>query len=130
MIAFDTSFLVDYLDGVEAAASYLEEHSDRPFFAPSLVLFEVYRGAARTGGREQIERVASSLDWVDPLPLTDAGVQEAAVIEAELLETGERVNLGDTLIAGVVREAGGSLVTADSHFGRVTGLDVVNYRRG
>lgn len=128
MIAFDTSFLLDYLDGDDATAAYLEEHSNKPFFAPALALFEVYRGVTRTGGRDQIGHVATGLDWVEPLPLTDESAREAALIEAELLETGERINLGDTLIAGVVREAGGSLVTADSHFDRVNGLDVVNYR--
>jgi len=33
----------------------------------------------------------------------------------------------DALIAGVVREAGGTLVTRDSHFDRVAGLDVTTY---
>ena len=49
MIALDTSYLLDYLDGVEDARDFLAEHADRPFFAPSLVLFEVYRGGARAG---------------------------------------------------------------------------------
>ncbi|MFC7080615.1 hypothetical protein [Halorussus caseinilyticus] len=57
MMAFDTLFLLDYLDGKEATQEFLEEHADKPFFAPQLALFEVYRGAARNGGREQIERV-------------------------------------------------------------------------
>lgn len=127
MIAFDTSFLLDYLDGVEATAEYLADHEEKPFFAPSLALFEAYRGAARTGGREQIERVVSALDWAEPLPLGDAAAQEAALIEAELLDAGERVNLGDTLIAGVCRHNGARIVTRDKHFDRVQGLEVQQY---
>lgn len=127
MIAFDTSFLLDYLDGVEATAEYLAEHEEKPFFAPSLALFEVYRGAARTGGREQIERVASALEWAEPLPLEDAAAREAALIEAELLDAGERVNLGDTLIAGVCRHNGARIVTRDEHFDRVQDLEVQEY---
>ncbi|WP_050007856.1 type II toxin-antitoxin system VapC family toxin (plasmid) [Haloarcula sp. NS06] len=127
MIAFDTSFLLDYLDGVEATAEYLADHEEKPFFAPSLALFEAYRGAARTGGREQIERVVSALDWAEPLPLEDAAAQEAALIEAELLDAGERVNLGDTLIAGVCRHNGARIVTRDKHFDRVQGLEVQQY---
>lgn len=127
MIAFDTSFLLDYLDGVEATVEYLADHEEKPFFAPSLALFEAYRGAARTGGREQIERVVSALDWAEPLPLGDAAAQEAALIEAELLDAGERVNLGDTLIAGVCRHNGARIVTRDKHFDRVQGLEVQQY---
>ncbi|NHX42001.1 MULTISPECIES: type II toxin-antitoxin system VapC family toxin [Haloarcula] len=127
MIVFDTSFLLDYLDGVEATAEYLDEHEEKPFFAPTLALFEAYRGAARTAGKEGIERVAGGLDWVEPLPLEDPAAKEAALIEAELLDSGERVNLGDTLIAGVCRHHGARIVTRDSHFDRVDGLEVDGY---
>ena len=50
MMASDTSFLLDYLHGDEAAQDFLTDYEDKPFFAPVLALFEVYRGAARTGG--------------------------------------------------------------------------------
>lgn len=127
MIAVDTSFLLDYLDGLEAAADYLEANEDTPFFVPSLVSFEVYRGAARTGGREAVDRVISGLDWLDPLPLDEAAAREAALIEAELLDSGTRINLGDTLIAGVCRHHGATILTRDSHFDRVEGLVVETY---
>lgn len=127
MIALDTSFLLDYLDGVDSAAAYLDGRRDRPFFAPSLVLFEVYRGAARSNGPEGIEQVADALGWVDPLPLDEPAVREAALVEAELLDAGERINLGDTLIAGVCRHHGARIVTRDDHFERVSGVGVDVY---
>lgn len=127
MIAFDTTFLLDYLDGDDDAEAFLGEHPDKPFFAPSLAMFEVYRGAARTGGREQVGRVADGLDWVEPLPVTDAAVREAALVEAELLDTGNRINLGDVLIAGICRHNGASIVTRDDHFDRVEDLDALAY---
>lgn len=127
MIALDTTFLLDYLDGVDDAAAYLEDHEDKPFFAPSLALFEVYRGAARTGGADQVERVESALDWVEPLPLDAPAAREAALVEAELLAAGDPVNLGDALIAGVCRHNGARVVTRDRDFDRVPGLDVERY---
>lgn len=127
MIAFDTSFLLDYLDGVDDTAAYLEAHEDAPLFAPSLVLFEVYRGVVRTGGRDEIDRVTSALDWVEPLSLSNAAAKEAALVEAELLDSGERINLGDTLIAGVCRHNGARIVTRDDHFDRVDGLETETY---
>lgn len=68
MIAVDTSFLVDYLDGVDETREFPKDHQNTPFFAPSLVLFEVYRGGGRAEGNAGIERVASALDWIDPPP--------------------------------------------------------------
>lgn len=91
MIAFDTTFLLDYLDGSDDAVTYLEANEDKPFFAPSLVLFELSRGVARTSGRDGIERVASGLDWVEPLPLSEPAAREAALVEAELLDRGGRI---------------------------------------
>lgn len=128
MKCLETSFLIDYLDGDEAARAYLEERSNTPFFAPSLSLYEVYRGAARSGGREAVERVEDSLDWVEPLELDRSGAREAALVEAELLDTGSPINLGDILIAGVVRDAGGTVVTNDSDFESVPDLAVERYR--
>lgn len=127
MIALDTSFLVDYLDGVDATREFLGGRRNTPLFAPALALFEVYRGGGRTGGDEGIERVASALDWVDPLPLTDGAAREAALVESELLDAGHPINLGDVLVAGICRHHGASVVTRDEHFDRVDGLDVIAY---
>jgi tRNA(fMet)-specific endonuclease VapC len=125
MIALDTSYLLDYLDGVEAARAYLADNRDAPFHAPGLSLFEVYSGAARSGGHEALSRAADSLEWVEPLPLTDAAAREAAMVEAELLDDGERINLGDVLIAGICRHQGRGL-----RAGRRTRRDpVLNGRR-
>lgn len=127
MIALDTSFLLDYLEGVEPTADFIDERDDEPLFAPSLSLFEVYRGAARVGGADGIERAVGGLGWLEPLPLTESAAREAALVETELREVGEPVNLGDTLIAGVCRHEGASIVTRDDHFARVPDLDVIAY---
>lgn len=127
MIVFDTAFLLDYLEGVDAAAEFLRNHEDKPFFAPTLALFEVYRGAAQAGGRDRLDVVIDGLNWLEPLPLTEPAVREAALIEADLLATGERIKLGDTLIAGICRHNGARIVTRDGHFDRVAELDVETY---
>lgn len=127
MIALDTTFLLDYLDGVEATAEFLEDNQSKPFYTPSLVLFEVYRGASRTGGAATLDDVRSGLAWLDVLPLDSAAAREAARIESELLESGTPINLGDALIAGICRHHGARIVTRDQHFERVDGLGVESY---
>lgn len=128
MKCLDTSFLIDYLDGDESVSAYLDERSETPFFAPSLSLFEVYRGAARTGGPDAVERAEDALGWVNPVELDGAASREAALIEAELVDDGAPINLGDVLIAGIARNVGGTVVTNDGDFERVPGLDVERYR--
>jgi tRNA(fMet)-specific endonuclease VapC len=60
--------------------------------------------------------------------VTGDAAREAALIEAELLEQGTPINALDMLIAGVVRDAGATLVTRDSDFDSVAGLDVERVR--
>ncbi|WP_230198540.1 type II toxin-antitoxin system VapC family toxin [Halopiger goleimassiliensis] len=92
-----------------------------------MALFEAYRGEPCADGSAGVQRVASGLDWADPLPLTEPMIREAAVIEAELLEAGERVNLDETLIAGICRHNGAQVVTRDGHFEQIPDLDVQSY---
>jgi predicted nucleic acid-binding protein len=127
MNVLDTTFLVDYLDGDDATAAFLASHEDVPLYATSLSLFEVYRGAARAGGRRQLDGALDALDWVDVLPLTEPAAREAALVEADLLAAGDRINLGDALIAGICRHHDARIVTRDAHFDRVSDLPVEPY---
>lgn len=129
MHCLDASALVDYLEGDEAIGEFLEQRAGEPFFAPAIVLHEVFVGAARLRGQAGVQNVREDLDWVEPLPLTVDGAAEAALVDAELRDEGTPIGAMDTVIAGAVRQVGGTLVTADPHFERVPGLDVERYRR-
>jgi predicted nucleic acid-binding protein len=112
---------------VDATREFLGDNEGRSFFSPALALFEVYRGGSRTGGEAGRERVASALDWVQPLPLTEPCAGEAALVESELLERGHPINLGDVLVAGVCRHHGADIVTRDDQFERIDDLAVLEY---
>jgi predicted nucleic acid-binding protein len=127
MLSVDTSFLVDYLNGAPEAGEWLSAHESEPIHAPTVALFEVYRGALRADLPGGLERTAEALSWIEPMPFTDAAARETAHVEAELRAAGEQINFADRQIAGVAREAGSTLVTADAHFERVDGLDVEFY---
>lgn len=127
MNCLDTSAIVDYLEGEEAIGQYLREREDEPFFAPTVVLQEVFVGAARLEGADGIRRVREDIGWIESIPLTTEGAAEAAIIDAELHEAGHPIGAMDTTIAGVVREVGGTVVTNDEHFERVPDLDVERY---
>lgn len=130
MYFLDSSFLIDYADrergAHDAAVSFLKENENATFAAPSVVVYEIYRGAARTG--RGVEAAVEDFGWVRTVGFGDDEAQTAARLYADLLEDGERINSADVLIAAVVMENGGRLVTSDSDFSRVDGLDVVDYR--
>jgi predicted nucleic acid-binding protein len=127
MHCLDTNTLIDYLEGEDTIGEFLISHQ-QPFFAATVSLHEVFVGAARLRGDDGVADVQHDLDWVQPLELTAEGAAEAAIIDAELQAAGTPIGAMDTLIAGVVREAGATLVTADDHFERVDGVSVVDYR--
>lgn len=127
MLCADTSFLVDYVNGEAAAEAWLADHEKQPVHAPTVALFEVYRGVLRADLPGGLDGAADALDWVEPLPLTGAAARETARVEHELRTVGEQIGFADRLIAGVARESGATLVTRDGHFERVDGLDVDLY---
>ena len=128
MNCLDTNALIDYLHGEESIATFLQENEQRPLFAPTVALHEVFVGGARLRGEEGVEDASEDLDWVEPLELSVDGAAEAALISAELRDAGEAIGPMDTLIAGIVRNTGATIVTADDHFERIDGLDVRHYR--
>lgn len=127
MIALETTFLVDYLNGESATRDFLEPRAEQPFYSPSLALFEAYRGAEHAAGREGVEQVSDALAWIDPLALTGPAAFEAATLENELLSKGTPINLRDVLIAAVCRHYGARLVTRDADFENVNGLETIGY---
>ena len=127
----DTNFLIDYLDedrpASEDAKALLEANPDRDYRIPSVAFFEVLRGGARLRGTAGVADLIEQLSWADHLPFTPRSAREAALIDGELEQSGQKINLGDVLIAGTVREADGTIVTRDSHFEHVDDLDVKIY---
>lgn len=64
MTLYDSSVLIDYLDGIEAAVTYVEDHRDERAVAPLLVLFEVYQGEVFKAGTADFDAVDDALDWI------------------------------------------------------------------
>lgn len=127
MKALDTSVLIEYLRSDnryhDHTADVIESYTGT-WYAPTPVIWEALRYAAQTQRHKGVETTVAALDWLVPLPLSIDVVQEAACIEAELLDEGTPINPLDMLIAGVIREAGAVLVTRDSDFNHVDDLDV------
>lgn len=131
MICLDSTYLIDLLDGEreghDAARSWLSTNRDVPLYTSTFALWEVLRGTARLDGVNTVEPLAVELDWLEPLPLTRSAAIEAAVVEAELRETGDEISAADYPIVGTARDAGATVVTSDADFEKVRGLQVTRY---
>ena len=123
----DSSFLVDYARGDEAAIAYLAAHDEEVIGASTIVLSELYRGLMLT--REMTrEEAMSKYEWVEPVAFTNETAAEAAEIYVELRTDGEMIDRSDIYIAGTARALGVPIVVGDSDFDAIEELDVETYR--
>jgi tRNA(fMet)-specific endonuclease VapC len=126
MNCLDSSFLIDYLNGLSSIEAYLRDHENESFFAPTPSIYEVAYGEGRLTGTP-VEQSATKLAWCNPLPFDYQSAIAAARIRRELEDRGEMLDNGDILIGATVLTNGGTIVTGDDHFERIDGLDVEYY---
>lgn len=119
---YDSSVLIDYLDGVETAVSYVEDYSDERAVAPSLVLFELYQGEVFKSGKSDFEAVDGALGWLDVVDETPETARRAAELQDRLKRDGDPLTARDAFIAGAADALDERLVVADSDFD-VDGID-------
>jgi predicted nucleic acid-binding protein len=127
MKLLETSYLVDYERGREEARTYFEAHQRDALAASTVSIFELAFGVACDGDGD-LDELRDSLLWVDVLDFSVGDAFEAARIQAELQAAGDRLPIGDLMIAGVARNRGATLVTGDAHFDRVEDLSVDTHR--
>lgn len=128
MNLLDTSFLVDFERGRDSARAFFDEHEHEPIAASTVSLFELAFGVVWDGERD-LQILQDSLQWVDLLEFSADDAIAAARIQAELQEAGERLPIGDVMIAGVARNRGARVVAGDGHFEAIEGISVHRYRK-
>lgn len=124
MTVYDSSVIIEYLDGSPTAVEYVEAHFDERAVAPPLVAFEVYQGEVFRSGPADFDAVDSALEWVTIVDETPELARAAAELQNELHQQGEVLTARDAFIAGTARGLGDSLVVADSDFD-IDGLTAV-----
>jgi tRNA(fMet)-specific endonuclease VapC len=128
MICVDSSFLIDLLQGDEAASSkskQLEREQVR-VATPALCLAEVLRGAYLLGGKE-LEKTRRVLSAIEILPLDGPVGELAGQLSAECMRRGRQVALLDCVIAATAIANRTTLLTRDSDFARIPTLQVETY---
>ena len=124
MIVADTDVLIDFLAGSEPIAGVVAESLERGALQTNVITrFELLCGISTPKQERLIKQLLQALPV---LPLYGSSSTLGAAIRRDLIARGEDIGMADCLIAGIVLDNGGKLLTRNRrHFEKVEGLDLV-----
>jgi predicted nucleic acid-binding protein len=129
MTFLDTSVIIDYLAGVEAVVSFVDEQET--LLTSSICVYEVLEGEIFGPGSTDVFACRQSFGRVQSLDFNERIALEAGRLQSELHEQGETLAPRDMMVAATARTTGDELVVADSDFetdGLQNVVDVTNLR--
>ena len=129
MFALDTNTLSYFFRGEGRIAERLASVRPSDVAIPTVVLFEIEAGIARSAdGARRRAQLDEALAVIQTLPFGRKEARSAARIRAEVEVAGTPIGPYDVLIAGTAVANGATLVTRNEReFGRVPGLAVENW---
>ncbi|WP_254533458.1 PIN domain-containing protein [Natrinema gelatinilyticum] len=113
MKVLDATFLVDYLEGVDAATAYLQEHSTERFVIPAPAFAEVLIGEGNGPSESDIGGARWALEWGEVYGVDERTAVTAAEIADEIGPQGPYLAGMDGVIAAVGRELDATVVSAE-----------------
>jgi predicted nucleic acid-binding protein len=125
MKVLDATFLIDYLDGVEATAEYLLANEDESFVFPAPAYAEVLVGEGNVQDGN-VPAAKADLSWGEVYNPDEATAVIAGEIAEEIDPEGPFLAGMDGLIAATGRELGAPVVTNDSNLTHEVTQQVVN----
>lgn len=126
----DTNTVIDYFMGRGRVAERLLTVPPREVSLPAIVAYELWVGVLGSRAREQRKlQYERFLSQVEVIAFDVTLSRRAAEVRIALELRGEAIGPLDTLIAATALLRNATLVTRNvREFGRVAGLDVVNWR--
>jgi len=120
----DTNTLIYFFKGMGKVEENLFSHSPRDIFIPSLVIYELQVGIAKSNNPQKREKqLATLLEQVNVIPFEEREAKASALIRADLEKKGTPIGPLDILIAGSAKAHNLTLVTHNTReFMRVEGL--------
>jgi len=132
----DTSFVLDVIDGIEAAVTKERELEAEsvPLVIPSMTVLELYIGVGKVANtRRERQRVVAVLDSYPVVDTTPSTARRAGRLLGERMADagegeGSGIGKGDAVIAATALERDEPVLAGDSHFGTIPGVTVETYR--
>ncbi|MFW6436603.1 MAG: PIN domain-containing protein [Halococcoides sp.] len=126
MKVLDATFLIDYLEGVDAATGYLKEHSTERFVVPAPAFAEALVGEGKGPDESDIEGVRDALSWGEVYSVDERTAVIAAEIADDMGSQGPFLSGMDAMIAAVGRELDAPVVSRDRHLAHPETKQVVD----
>jgi len=129
MWVLDTNTLIYFFKGEGRVAGELLARAPRDIGIPSVVLYELQVGIAKSSAPDKRTRqLAELISVVQVLPFHEREAQAAAELRATLERDGRPIGPYDTLIAGTALAHGAVLVSRNTReFDRVEALRVEDW---
>jgi len=129
MYILDTNSVIYFFKGMGEIATNLFKHSPKDIFIPSIVIYELEVGIAKSNNpakrKQQLDKLLSNINILDFSPKE---AKASANIRAALESKGTPIGPIDTLIAGYAKANNLTLVTHNTkEFNRVDGIEVVDW---
>ena len=127
----DTSFIVDLLRGDEDAKRFhdIVEKESRPQKVSAVTVLELYEGLIRSRTPDtKRARILDTLETKHVVSADRAVMRKAGKLSGELINSGERIEREDCVIAATALLNDEPVITRNTkHFGRIDGLEVRSY---
>ena len=129
MYILDTNTVIYFFKGIGNVAEFLFSKSPKEIYIPSIVLFELEVGIAKSTKPEKRRGQLESLILQTNIsPFGKKEAEAAALIRADLETKGMPIGPYDILIAGIVLSQNAILVTHNiKEFKRVNGLIIEDW---
>ncbi len=129
MYLLDTNTLIYFFKGAGTVAEQLLSHPPKDFAIPSIVLFELRVGIAKScAPKKRTTQLGEMVALIQVISFNDKEAQMSAFIRAKLEKKGTPIGPYDILIAGTALAHQAILVTRNtSEFARVEKLQLENW---
>ncbi|MBK7897150.1 MAG: type II toxin-antitoxin system VapC family toxin [Candidatus Promineifilaceae bacterium] len=129
MYVLDTNTLIYFFKGMGHVPKNLLAHSPKEIGIPTVVLYELEVGLAKSAKPEKRrQQLAEMLAVMILLPFGEVEARHAAQIRATLEQAGQPIGPYDLLIAGTAWAHNHTLVTHNvKEFSRVAGLQLEDW---
>lgn len=112
MTFLDSSVIIDLLQGVSPVVEAVDRRN-QPYLTSSLCVFEVIDGKVGSG-RTDVEAIRRQFGGVQTVDLDEQIALDAARMQDQLMDDGQRMAVRDLLVAASARSTGSELVVSDS----------------
>lgn len=129
MYLLDTNTIIYFFKDMGNVASALLSKSPKDISIPSIALYELEVGIAKSNKpQKRRKQLESLISLITVLPFASKEAVVAAKIRASLEKTGTPIGPYDTLIAGIALSSNATLVTRNTkEFNRVKELRIENW---